>query len=203
MSFLEQIKWYPGIGDPSFLGWFTVVAYGYVAFLCYSVARNGVYVFTQGVSRQVNLWAAIALIFVALAINKQLDLQTFFTATAKYFAKKQGWYGIRREFQAVFIIGVIVIGFSVLVGLLFNYRKYLWSNFLALIGLCFVICFIVIRASSFHHIDRLIGTKIAFIFSFNHLLELSGIFLVGANALWLLNQRRRPKQKPTGVENSQ
>ena len=33
-------RWVPGIGDPSLMGWLTVVAYFVTAFLCYRASRK-------------------------------------------------------------------------------------------------------------------------------------------------------------------
>ena len=75
MSLLAE-RWAPGIGDPTVVGWVTVVVYAAVAFLCLS-ARNNV---AMHEGRRVRtLWLGLGILLVILGINKQLDLQSLFT----------------------------------------------------------------------------------------------------------------------------
>jgi len=116
-------------------------------------------------------------LLLALAINKQLDLQTFVTAVARCHAQLSGWYEQRREVQRLFIFAVA--GGSVL-GLVFltvALRRLIGRVWLALVGLGFVCAFVAIRAASFHRFDTLIGTTISG-FRMNWLLELPGPILV-------------------------
>jgi len=53
---------------------------------------------------------------------------------------------------------------------------------LALIGGVFLACFVVIRASSFHHVDRLIGIDFEGV-RMNAILELGSILCIAAAAL--------------------
>lgn len=50
--------------------------------------------FTEG--REQKLWLLIALMFIFLGINKQLDLQSALTEAGRILAIKQGWYAARR-----------------------------------------------------------------------------------------------------------
>ena len=166
-----------GIGDPTFIGWFTVVAYVIAALLCWvAAARARAF---DGRARA--FWMFFTLFMIALGINKQLDLQTAFTVVLKHFAKSTGWYDDRRIFQAMFIF---IIGFF---GLAFGFLAWVWTSRtlpqhrMTVLGGIFLVCFIVIRAASFHHIDEILGRQIAF-FRVNHALELSGIGCVALGA---------------------
>lgn len=189
MDYFERIGWTPTIGDPSLLGWFTVIAYVYTAYLSFQVIQNSRDIFPVALSRQKNLWLIITLIFTFLAINKQLDLQTFFTRSLRHLAFEQGWYGNRRALQVAFIAIISISGVTFIAGLCFYYSKYLHTHIFSLVGLSFLVCFILIRASSFHHVD--IVLRLSFLgFRVNHLLELSGIGLVALNAHRLLLLKR-------------
>jgi hypothetical protein len=61
---------------------------------------------------------------------------------------------------------------------------------LAFIGLFFLLSFVVIRAASFHHIDRILDLRILHL-RMNWILELSGILIVAAAAG--IDIRRREK----------
>lgn len=122
-------------------------------------------------------WLILAVIMLALAVNKQLDLQTLLTKIGSEHAKTYGWYEDRRSFQVGFIYTSVVIG--ALLGLaLFALTWRQWRrNALALLGLTVVGTFVVVRAASFHRVDVWIGSEIAGI-RVNWLLELGGITLV-------------------------
>jgi hypothetical protein len=118
---------------------------------------------------------------VLLGINKQLDLQTWFTLFGKHLAQDEGWYGSRRVVQAIFIALVAVIGFGSLVlfwrlarGKVRHYR-------LALFGAVALGCFILIRAASFHYVDKMLGVQLSHI-RLNFILEVGGIVCVGVAA---------------------
>ena len=123
-----------------------------------------------------------------LCINKQLDLQTFFTATARYYFLEYGIYEYRRQYQEIFILVIAIAGVLVAVGLSFEYRKVIKNHLLAIVGLVFLISFILIRASSFHNMDRLISSDILG-FKMDWVLELTGIFLISINAVKLLRRK--------------
>jgi len=170
--------WEPGIGDPTFIGWFTVAAYFCAAVLCFTAAIRA-----RRVDRAAyRFWVIFTGFMVVLGINKQLDLQSLFTAVLKQFAKSTGWYEDRRIFQGIFIC---VIAFF---GLAFAALAWIWTSRtlprhrLALLGGIFLVSFIVIRAASFHHIDQILGKELAFL-RINHILELSGIACVALGAL--------------------
>ena len=184
-------EWKAGIGDPTFMGWLTVCAYLATFILCLICAKE-----TFRIPEKYQLhyyhwfWWGLALIFLFLGINKQLDLQTWFTITAKKMALSEGWYGDRRLFQALFI-GWLIFG---LLGLLAWFKKSfgtIWKEFrFILYGLAFLSAFIVVRATSFHHVDQLLHLNIVG-FKMNWILELSGIGLVAFGAIQSLNTLRQ------------
>lgn len=142
-------------------------------------------VLSRNARRQRIFWLGIAILFLALAVNKQLDLQSALTAAARCLAKAQGWYAERQSIQIKFIYSII--GLSLLAALLLAWamRKELVHIWLALIGIAFLLAFIAIRAAGFHHFDHFIGSKIGS-FHINWILELGGITMVAMNALHLL-----------------
>src|SRR3954468_15751872 len=79
-------QWRPGIGDPTLLGWTTVVAYFAAALACgrTAAAKGG---------RPTPFWSLLSLLLVFLGFNKQLDLQSVLTEIGRRLAREQGWYG--------------------------------------------------------------------------------------------------------------
>src|SRR4030067_1829072 len=89
----------PGIGDPTFMGWFTVAAYMVTALLSAFVALHSYRLFCVADFQKQRLLWILAILFLLLGINKQLDLQTLFTDMGRAISIRQGWYAERRIFQ--------------------------------------------------------------------------------------------------------
>lgn len=181
-SQLVQIHWSPGIGDPTFVGWLTVVMY-FVAFLfCVACAkRSGIKPSTGNSNAQSTFWWCIALALLLLGINKQLDFQTLITEAGRMFATRQGWYEHRKSVQVVFIAGIICCSLYVFIMTWMAHPKIWEENWLTLVGLIFLVSFIFIRAISFHKIDMFLGLKLSE-FKMNWLLELGGIVCIWMSA---------------------
>ncbi len=171
------------------MGWLTVLAYVACAFKSLQVYRSKDRIFNPPAKRQIHLWLGITVIMIALGINKQLDLQSFFTASARYFAWQQGWYERRQVFQEFFIVTIGLIGLCGMSALLAFYYKVIRLHALAIIGLSSLGVFVLIRASSFHNVDAFLGAQWLGIRA-NWGFELSGIALVYINARQLLRKRR-------------
>ncbi len=181
MNFLHEIHWRPEIGDPTPMGWFTVLAYGLAALTCWLAAvRTGRAPGTEKGSR--GLWLCVAMIMGFLCINKQLDLQSLLTDIGRVIAWKQGWYENRREFQMHFIISLLALSLSTTLFLVLRFRAFWKRHFLLASGLAFLFTFIAVRAVSFHHVDVLLKTSVGGL-RLNWLLELWGIALVWLAAM--------------------
>lgn len=169
-------NWSPGIGDPTATGWLTVVAYLGTAVSCGLLARRIPKV-AGSLSRERWLWTSLALVFLALGINKQLDLQTALTEIGRIFAAKQGWYEQRRvvQRQFVFLVGLLALGG--MAGAIWLTRGTSRPARLAILGTGLVLAFVVIRAASAHRVDHFIGSEL-FGIKNNAILELGGISIV-------------------------
>jgi hypothetical protein len=62
-------------------------------------------------------------LFLALGINKQLDLQTALTELGRVLAYDQGWYEERQTVQVWFIVGVAITCITTAIILLIWARK--------------------------------------------------------------------------------
>ncbi len=177
------MTWSPTIGDPTLMGWVTVVSYVAASVLA-------ALVFYRKAGRQRIFWLGLLALLLVLAINKQLDLQSALTAAARCIAKAQGWYAERQSVQIKFIFSII--GTSLLAALLLAWamRRELVDIWLALIGIAFLLAFIAIRAAGLHHFDQFIGYKIGSI-HMNWILEIGGIAMIAVNALYLLLRRSK------------
>lgn len=188
MEFFQHIRWRPEIGDPTFMGWFTVFAYAMAAFTALLAAvRTGSAPQAAGASRRT--WKAIAVLMLLLCVNKQLDLQSLFTDVGRVFAWKYGWYERRREFQKWFVIGVLVFSSATTLLLAVRFRGFWKKSPLLGAGLAFLLTFIVVRAISFHHVDVFLNHAVAGV-RMNWFLELSGIAMVWLAALLDIRKAR-------------
>ena len=164
-------SWHAGIGDPTLLGWITVLAY------CLATLRCVVKAFGYNKNEDsYHFWVYLALFLLLLAINKQLDLQSWFTQAMRTLAQAHGWYENRKSLQLLFIV---FLGVGMLFTLL-SIRLYLaqsWHNYpLTWIGIVLLSTFILMRAASFSHIDQMIHYPILGI-------KLNGVMEIGSIAL--------------------
>ncbi|MGJ8587632.1 MAG: isopropylmalate isomerase [Yoonia sp.] len=176
-----KTSWSAQIGDPTVIGWFTVIAYVLAGLLALLVVKKQ--------SGRLRLfWSVLSVLLFALSINKQLDLQSALTAAGRCLALAQGWYEDRASVQSVFIAFVAATGSIFSVGLAVIMQRTLAQNWLVLVGLGFLCTFMIIRAAGFHHFDRFIDYEIANVRT-NWIMELGGIGMIAANAGLLLGHR--------------
>ena len=174
------MNWHPGIGDPSIMGWVTVAAYFGTSVLALLTALK---CRRANVETGFRFWGLLAIFLLLLGINKQLDLQSFFTEIGRMLARDEGWYRERRSVQFVFVViigfaGVIAV-FSVWYMLRNEWRNYL----LPLTGFLLLVTFIIIRAASFHHVERLLKSGPAGV-RMNWIMELGGILIIAIGGIY-------------------
>ena len=171
-------RWHPGIGDPTPMGWVTVLAYGVSAALCWRCARH--------LPAPV-FWWSITVALLLLGLNKQLDLQTWFTQLARDVAMRDGWYEQRRHYQAEFIAVMaglfLFMALAIALALKGHWLAYLrvWG------GMALLLFFIVARAASFHHVDALLMSGMGGM-RLNWVFELGALALIGSGA-WQLDAK--------------
>jgi hypothetical protein len=176
-----QAVWSPGIGDPNIMGWITVAAYIACALASLFLwVRNPFH--GPGAWRERLFWGGVCVLMACLAVNKQLDLQTLMTAIGRCHAQLNGWYNDRQVMQRGFIRALALAAFLFALGTAWFLRASLRRNILAVLGLAFVLGFVVIRAVGFHDVDHLISAEVMSI-RVNWILELSGLILILLNAL--------------------
>jgi hypothetical protein len=178
LSGFSQLSWSRGIGDPTIGGWITVALYFVAAANCWATKRT---LFRNTSERRV--WLLLALSFLCLGINKQLDLQSALTDIGRLLAHQQNWYDQRQTVQVVFIVAVGVVSVIALLTLLVWARRSPAPTMLALVGTSLVLGYVLIRAASFHHIDRLIGETVLG-FRWNWIIEMGGISIVVVAGFW-------------------
>jgi predicted RNA-binding Zn-ribbon protein involved in translation (DUF1610 family) len=168
----ENGRWHVGIGDATVFGWITVAFYLLAIVRCIFKANA-----SKKFGGNYQFWWYLAIFLLFLGINKQLDVQSWFTEALKDSAQDHGWYEHRRPVQVAFIV---VLGLGMLITLI-TFRLFLantWRNYkLTWVGIVFLCTFILIRAASFHHIDLLINYEILGL-RLNVLMEIGAILLI-------------------------
>jgi hypothetical protein len=170
-------RWAPGIGDPTWSGWATVLTYALTAAACLWAART-----SPQRTLVARMWWFVAAALTGLGINKQLDLQSWLTQFARELAHTQGWYDVHRAVQAAFIA---ILGLGILYAVMFSLwllRDEARPEKGAIAGLLVLGGFILMRAASFHHVDVLLGAQLGG-FRFNWIFENLGIAIVCFHAV--------------------
>jgi hypothetical protein len=194
------LRWRPGIGDPTFVGWLTVAAYGVAAAAAVwalAGARRAQHRFT-GVDERAardqramkHVWLMIAVTMALIGVNKQLDLQTVLIQKVRQRAYVDGWYGDRRRYQLDFIVAMTLAALCAGIGLSVWLKRVLARMALAIAGLGMLVLFVLIRAASFHYVDKVLGLGDGL--RLNAIIELSGIgLIIGAALQWQGAERRQ------------
>jgi hypothetical protein len=181
VEFIDQLRWRPTIGDPSAMGWLTVFGYIVAAISCGRTALQTP--ITPGPARNRRLtWLVMTAVMAALALNKQLDLQSLLTDIGRVAARHQGWYAERRSFQKWLVLGTLALSGLTVSFLIFRFQTFWKQNVLLAVGIALLTTFIIVRAISFHHVDTLLKTKVVGI-KLNWAFELGGIAIITLAAI--------------------
>lgn len=193
-------RWRPGIGDPTFLGWLTVAAYFAAAVVCgrvWQLERRASRAGDRTASP--TFWLTLTLLLASLGINKQLDLQSLLTEVGRRLSFRQGWYDRRREVQFAFIVGVGLASLLAFGAFAWVARRNLKRNAASLAGIVLLLAFVLIRASSFHHVDAFISATLGGV-RWNAIMELGGIGLTALGALFAMRLDAGGRYGPTSTE---
>ena len=171
-------------GDPTLLGWLTVIVYLLAAGLCWGCAWRARVIFgADFVAQHRLIWGGLTLGLLGLGINKQLDLQSGLTTVLRNIAISQGWYESGQQLQIIvlFLAGLLAIaGFIWLA----YYLRHVWRHYwLLLFGLLFLARFIFVRVASFWGVPLPPLSQFTGGVQINWLLELVGAAVIGLAAL--------------------
>jgi hypothetical protein len=173
--------WSPGIGDPTLGGWVTVALYALAAWACHQVLQSERRHRLLLSSNERVIWRLLVLGMIALGVNKQLDLQSALTELARLHAHEHGWYRNRRQFQQAFVVSVPILGVTALAALtvlVWNApAQTLWSC----TGAAGLLVFVAIRATSFHHVDEILGGHLAGL-RVNWIIEMGSLVAISLGA---------------------
>ena len=150
---MADIAWRPKIGDPTLIGWITVVAYLISFLFCVRAGLRTRRLTQETQGESPILWFIFAAGLFLLGLNKQLDLQTALIQVARQTALGEGWYQQRRLAQIIFVLmlGIAISGaFFIIV---YQQHRFFKNHALALLGSIFLAAFVFLRAVIFNHAD--------------------------------------------------
>lgn len=178
-------RWEWRIGDPDPISWTIVAAY----LLAVAAAVRAAAASPQ--RRERLFWSAAAAVALALALNKQLDLQAFVTDVGACMARIGGWYDMRRPVQAAVFAAIALAGLVASTVALWSLRRALAELWPAFLGLALMGGYVLLRALSLTHVDMLLyhelgPPRLAW------LLELPGPLLLAAGARIAAASQRTP-----------
>ena len=171
--------------DPTVLAWLITGAYFAAAILTLLAGRRGT------VGRDCIFWFGCTALLMLLGLNKELDLQGFITSAGRSLAQQEGWFKERRLVQEAFILTLCTIAAVTLAFLAVWLRRSGSAVKIAALGIVLLLAFVLIRAASFHHMDRWVTHEIAGMRS-GWWLELAGIIVIGLSAVAFRRRNRAP-----------
>lgn len=178
-NFFKQIGWRPGIGDPSLMGWLTVVAYLGLAFLCFaSLVSMSDMLPSELVKYQTRSWRVLGFTFFALAVVKMFNLLSLPTAIGRTLAWQRGWYRNWHSVQFQTTIGLVLAGIVAILIVWNLFRHVQARNRLLILGVIILLGFVLLRATSLHTVDAVLNHRVLGI-KVNWILELGVIAHIG------------------------
>ena len=123
-----------------------LVAYCVLAAACFAAAYTA-----ERRSGLVLMGVGVLAIFLGLALT--LDVAGAVADAVRRMAGDEGWYGSRRPIQGAVIIVVAALGLTAAVSVWIISTRLLPELRTMLVLLMGLICFLVIRAISLHHVD--------------------------------------------------
>lgn len=181
LGVIEDGHWRPGIGDPTIIGWLTTGLYLAAAGLCAICAWRSDRISPVNHPRHHRVfWQTLTVVMLLMAINKQLDLQSWLMLIGRKVASAQGWYSQRQIVKKWFITGIAISSLILIMWLGWTCRRVIRHYGLALFGIMLLLTFIVVRTGS-HHV-KILGWEQGGVWM-NYILEISSITCIGLSAL--------------------
>jgi hypothetical protein len=171
-------SWSPGIGDPSWMGWFTVYSYYLTA---------GVYLLKLIRERRHKPeWIFLGIIcfgMILLGVIKQFNLLSAVTEIGRIIAQSGTWMEQRRFVQIWAMAGVICVFIITVIIICALPMEVVAHNRMTILGFAYLVLFIILRGISLHQFGNILGYEILGA-RINWLAELLGIYWVCFSSLW-------------------
>jgi len=179
---MSDFNWPFPIEQQQLFMWGGLLLYVATAYVCWRVAQ-GLRKFGTPRRTEARVWLTIACVFVALAVFRELDVQSVITEYWRSTARQQGWYSSRRNFQPIVILAIgtsFVLAAGVLMSNLEDMSPFARA---ALLGTLMLMAYVAVRVVSLHDVDVLAGQRVLGL-RFAWIVELAAILSVLLSALW-------------------
>jgi hypothetical protein len=140
-------------------------------------------------------WWVIVGILVLIGIGSLTDVPQDITTFGRNIAFNYGWYRVRRPFQTLGIVGVLLASIFFIVGLRSQFRNLRTPEWMALLSISALFNMIIIRAISLHYVDSLFHKQV-FDLRIDKFFELLILLCIVATSVWA---GRKNKQTSTHV----
>lgn len=151
MEVVWDVRWRPGIGDPTVLGWVTAALLLVSGVLCAAAGRR-VLRGSGGSAHAHRIWWGTAALLLVLAANKQLDLQSLVTDVGRIAARGLGWQEHRRTLQGAFWAAGAGLTLAAVAWAAGPVRRSAREHSLLLAGLGATLAFAIVRAAAIEHV---------------------------------------------------
>jgi hypothetical protein len=166
--------WQPKIGDPSFMGWFTVFSYYLCAGLGFAYVLKA-WRRMDGTDRRFRI--SMTVVVLVLGISKHFNLPAAVTEIGRIVANQMGGYQLRRGLQ-VFMLLLVTIGLILLLRWSARHRVFpgVWERYAPeMICLFYLGGLVILRTVSLHQVGALLFAEV-FGVRINWIAELTGIY---------------------------
>jgi hypothetical protein len=134
-------------------------------------------------------WWILALVLVALGVNKQLDLQGLLMELGRSFAYQLGVYEKRRGLQMIFLFVLAIVSVAAFF-FWFRMNRHNWrEQGYMVIGGVFLVAFVLVRAASFHHLQEFFALPLGGV-RLHRVIELFALAWLAASAIKRLRDLR-------------
>ena len=120
-------------------------------------------------------WIGMAILLTLLGLSKQWNLLPDWVGTIREAAWLEGWYGLRKIFQTIFIVVILLFLLAWFLAVL---RNSPWQLWLPITATTLLVALSIARAVSLHAVDLLLYQEFSPGVQLNWILELGGIGII-------------------------
>jgi hypothetical protein len=139
-------------------------------------------------------WWVIVCILVLIGIGSLTNLPRYITTFGRNIAYDYGWYRVRRPFQTLGIVGVLLASMFFVVRMRSQFQRLRAPEWLALLAMGALFNLIIVRAISLHYVDSLFRKQV-FDLRIDKFLELLILLCIIATSLWAGRRKHATREQ--------
>jgi hypothetical protein len=138
---------------PTLLDWVTSAGYLIAAALCFWAGRAAQRNLEP--ARSFTPFFVIAVLAIALGINKEFEVQTLMIRIGRALATSEGWYEERRMFQKILVVAILIIGLAVSSRFVYQHIEFFKTHLGLACGVAAICLYCFLRWADVNHIELL------------------------------------------------